>query len=106
MLLSGKGNDSTRVTIGDHAIVGAQTVISKDVPPKEIVAGNPSKKIGLRKIRAMIPFTDKKVLITGGMGFIGSNLARRLVGYENRVTVVDSMSPQYGGNSKPRRFNG
>ena len=48
----------------------------------------------------MIPFTDKKVLITGGMGFIGSNLARRLVGYENRVTVVDSMSPQYGGNSR------
>ena len=38
------------VTIGDHAIVGAQTVISKDVPPKEILAGNPSKKIGLRKI--------------------------------------------------------
>ena len=52
----------------------------------------------------MIPFTDKKVLITGGMGFIGSNLARRLVGYENRVTVVDSMSPQYGGN--PRNLEG
>jgi UDP-glucose 4-epimerase len=41
---------------------------------------------------------NKKILITGGLGFIGSNLARRLAGHENSITVVDSMIPEYGGN--------
>ena len=41
---------------------------------------------------------NRKVLITGGMGFIGSNLARRLVENNNQVTVVDSLIPEYGGN--------
>jgi UDP-glucose 4-epimerase len=39
----------------------------------------------------------KNVLITGGLGFIGSNLARRLVEQQARVTLVDSLIPQYGG---------
>ncbi|MEO7937517.1 MAG: NAD-dependent epimerase/dehydratase family protein, partial [Burkholderiaceae bacterium] len=38
------------------------------------------------------------VLITGGCGFIGSMLARRLVELEARVTLVDSLIPLYGGN--------
>ena len=37
-------------------------------------------------------------MITGGMGFIGSNLARRLVGLGAHVTLVDSLIPEYGGN--------
>lgn len=41
---------------------------------------------------------DKKVLITGGVGFIGSNLARRLADYGTQVTVVDSLVPEFGGN--------
>ena len=43
-------------------------------------------------------FANKRVLITGGMGFIGSNLARRLVDLGAKVLLVDSMIPQYGGN--------
>jgi UDP-glucose 4-epimerase len=38
------------------------------------------------------------VLITGGLGFIGSNLARRLVAAGAQVTLVDSLIPEYGGN--------
>ena len=42
----------------------------------------------------------KKVLISGGLGFIGSNLADRLVGDGAQVTIVDSMIPEYGGNMR------
>lgn len=43
-------------------------------------------------------FKGKNILITGGLGFVGSNLARRLVEHEARVTLVDSLIPEYGGN--------
>jgi len=43
-------------------------------------------------------FAGKNVLITGGLGFIGSNLARRLVGLGARVLLLDSLVPEYGGN--------
>jgi UDP-glucose 4-epimerase len=45
-------------------------------------------------------FANRKVLITGGLGFIGSNLARTLVGLGARVTVLDSLIPEYGGNRR------
>jgi UDP-glucose 4-epimerase len=38
------------------------------------------------------------VMITGGLGFIGSNLARRLVELDADVLLVDSLIPDYGGN--------
>ena len=46
----------------------------------------------------MKPFHNARVLITGGIGFIGSNLARELVALGARVTLADSLIPQYGGN--------
>lgn len=46
-------------------------------------------------------YNRKNVLITGGLGFIGSNLAIKLVEHGANVTLVDSLIPEYGGN----RFN-
>lgn len=43
-------------------------------------------------------WNKKKVLITGGLGFIGSNLAIKLVQLSARVTIVDAMIPYLGGN--------
>ncbi len=43
-------------------------------------------------------FADRRVLITGALGFIGSTLARRLVDLGARVLLVDSLIPEYGGN--------
>lgn len=40
----------------------------------------------------------RKVMITGGLGFIGSTLARRLIEQGAEVTLIDSMIPQHGGN--------
>lgn len=45
-------------------------------------------------------FAGRRVLITGGLGFIGSNLARTLVGLGARVSIVDSLVPEYGGNRR------
>ena len=43
-------------------------------------------------------FRGRRVLVTGGLGFIGSNLARRLVEAGAEVLLVDSMIPEYGGS--------
>jgi UDP-glucose 4-epimerase len=43
-------------------------------------------------------YRERRVLVTGGLGFIGSNLCLRLADLGARVTAVDSLLPDYGGN--------
>lgn len=61
-------------------------------PLPELIAADD----GLRRF-----YAGRPVLVTGGLGFIGSNLAQALVQLGAAVTVVDDLKPQYGGN----RFN-
>jgi UDP-glucose 4-epimerase len=43
-------------------------------------------------------YRGRRVLVTGGLGFIGSNLCRALADLGAQVTAVDSLLPDYGGN--------
>jgi UDP-glucose 4-epimerase len=43
-------------------------------------------------------YRGRRVMITGGLGFIGSNLAHQLVEAGAKVLLVDSLIPEYGGN--------
>jgi len=43
-------------------------------------------------------YRGRRVLVTGGLGFIGSNLCRTLADLGAQVTAVDSLLPDYGGN--------
>lgn len=40
----------------------------------------------------------KRIMITGGLGMIGSTLAHKLVQYEAHVTIVDALIEPYGAN--------
>ena len=57
-----------------------------------------SGKVIKLEAKKAVSLVGVNCLITGGLGFIGSNLARRLLQLGANVTVVDSMIPQYGGN--------
>lgn len=46
----------------------------------------------------MAPFAGKSVLITGGAGFLGSNLAHELARQGARIGILDTLDPRYGGN--------
>lgn len=50
------------------------------------------------KVKELSIYKGSKVLITGGLGFVGSNLAIKLVELGADVTLMDSMIPDYGGN--------
>ena len=87
------------IVIGENSVVGAQAVVTKNVPANAIFAAIQPTRLGKEKFQMNL-ISNKNILITGGMGFIGSNLARRLLDHNNQVTVVDSLIPEYGGNSR------
>jgi UDP-glucose 4-epimerase len=43
-------------------------------------------------------YKGRRVMVTGGLGFIGSNLARHLVDLGAEVLLIDALLPGYGGN--------
>ena len=43
-------------------------------------------------------YAGARVMVTGGLGFLGSHLAKALVDLGAHVTIVDSLIPEYGGN--------
>ena len=43
-------------------------------------------------------YRGARVAITGGLGFVGASLARRLVGLGSEIVVIDNLSPGSGGN--------
>ena len=43
-------------------------------------------------------YRARRVMVTGGLGFIGSNLAHQLVALGADVLLVDSLIPDYGGH--------
>lgn len=46
----------------------------------------------------MIQSTFQNILVTGGAGFVGSNLVHRLVKSGAKITIIDNFYPEYGGN--------
>lgn len=47
----------------------------------------------------MSSIKGKNIVITGGLGFIGSNLAYSCVKNGSNVTIVDNLDPEAGGNT-------
>lgn len=43
-------------------------------------------------------YRNKNILITGGLGFIGSSLTHKLLGFGANISVIDNLNPLYGGN--------
>ena len=88
------------VTIGEAALVGAGAVVTRDVAPHAIVAGNPARKIGDMRHRATAPAAapqGPRIMIRVGVigyGYWGPNLARAVSEAEATIVeMVADMSP-------------
>ena len=56
------------------------------------MSADPSPEVGFEI------FSGARIVITGGLGFIGSALAASLVALGGEVVLIDSLAPAYGGN--------
>lgn len=55
------------VSIGDNSVIGAASVVTRDIPPNTIAAGNPAKPIG--EIDPTQPSSRREHLFTGGQPY-------------------------------------
>ena len=52
----------------------------------------------MRENNILEKYRGKKILVTGGLGFVGSNITHKLVSLGAQVTILDNLAPLYGGN--------
>lgn len=75
--------DDSRATI----LIGAEF----DLTPPSVVSS---------AAEAMLSFAGKRCVVTGGLGFIGSNLALRLADAGADVAIIDALVPRHGGDRR------
>ena len=69
------------VTVGDHSVIAAGAIVTKDVAPWAIVAGNPARPIGDRRDRDRAQNRDRKIAgVAGTVRDSWVHRAERLVG--------------------------
>jgi UDP-glucose 4-epimerase len=68
------------------------------MPGASNFSSDDEERVSPRSDKRLEVFAGSRAVITGGMGFIGSALARRLVALGAEVLLVDSVIPEYGGN--------
>src|SRR6266508_6061034 len=79
-----------------HSRYGSQISESSELPP----AWCSPRLVSALDQELLEPFAGRRCLVTGGLGFIGSNLARTLADSGARVVVVDALVPRHGGNRR------
>ncbi len=95
----------TRRYNSQGTIVGANSIILHSLPPFVIAVGTPAKPIKKFNFENKNGKNIKNILVTGGAGFIGSNLVLKLL--SNRgyyITVLDNLSPQIHGKNPGNRI--
>ena len=87
-------------TYADLAVMWVELMVGRETegPARSdrIARVSTASGAGAADFRAF--YRDRRVMITGGLGFIGSNLAHQLAALGARVLIVDSLISEYGGN--------
>jgi len=93
----------TGITIGDGAIVGSAAVVTRDVPPYAIVAGNPARVLKYRFSEGVIEkllasrWFDHDLAIVGKIDFSA--------GIERQIELFDALKAGDGAARLPERTN-